>query len=128
MDKNGSFREESNFVSDLKEHERKALGELRAKLEEAILEDKLLVKEEKKVEEKVEEKEVEKAEEEGEKAQVVEEENQKEEGKEEKVDAFVECKSEANPEVEKVEDSNFGTDVSIWGCPCCPSRGVRARM
>lgn len=126
VEKSGSFREESNFVSDLKEHERKALGELRAKLEEAILEGKLLVKEEVKVLEKVEEKEVEKLKEEGEKAKVNEEEKQ---GKEEEVDAFVEemspeCEKEENPE--KVEESNFGTDVSIWGVPLLPSEGCES--
>lgn len=123
VEKNGSFREESNFVSDLKEHERKALGELRAKLEEAILEDKLLVKEEVKV---VEKKEVEKAEEEGEKAKVVEEEKREVDGGEEKVDAFVGCEKEANPQVEKVEASNFGADVSIWGVPLLPSKGCES--
>lgn len=122
VEKNGSFREESNFVSDLKENERKALADLRAKLEEAILEDKLLVKEE----EKVEDKQVETAEEEGEKAKVVEEEKREEDGEEEKVDAFVECEKEANPEVEKVEESNFGADVSIWGVPLLPSKGCES--
>lgn len=126
VEKNGSFREESNFVSDLKDHERKALGELRAKLEEAILEDKLLGKEEERVVEKVEEKEVMKVEEEGEKVKVVEEEKQEEEGEEEKVDAFVECEKEANPQIKKVEESNFGTDVSIWGVPLLPSKGCES--
>ena len=39
--KNASFREESNFLDDLKESERKALAELRDKVEAAILEGKL---------------------------------------------------------------------------------------
>ncbi|XP_010926887.1 patellin-4 [Elaeis guineensis] len=57
MERSSSFREESNFLSDLKESERKALIELRAKVEEAILENKLFKKEEKKAEEKEEVKE-----------------------------------------------------------------------
>ncbi|CAL9761453.1 unnamed protein product [Musa acuminata subsp. burmannicoides] len=43
VEKCSSFREESNFLSDLKEAEKKALIELRAKVEEAILEGKLLL-------------------------------------------------------------------------------------
>ncbi|XP_051198490.1 patellin-4 [Lolium perenne] len=39
--KNTSFREESNRLGDLKDGERKALAELRAKVEEAIVEGKL---------------------------------------------------------------------------------------
>ncbi|RWW79613.1 hypothetical protein BHE74_00012088 [Ensete ventricosum] len=42
VEKCSSFREESNFLSDLKEAEKKALIELRAKVEEAIFEGKLL--------------------------------------------------------------------------------------
>ncbi|KAL8512857.1 hypothetical protein ACS0TY_019120 [Phlomoides rotata] len=37
VEKSASYREESNFLSDLKEHERKALNELKTKLEDAIL-------------------------------------------------------------------------------------------
>ncbi|BAS72725.1 Os01g0561900 [Oryza sativa Japonica Group] len=41
VSKNVSFREESNFLDNLKDGERKALAELRAKVEEAIVEGKL---------------------------------------------------------------------------------------
>ncbi|GAV73505.1 CRAL_TRIO domain-containing protein/CRAL_TRIO_N domain-containing protein [Cephalotus follicularis] len=44
IEKTTSFREESNFLSELKEHEKKAFFELRSKIEEAILGDKLLKK------------------------------------------------------------------------------------
>lgn len=77
VEKTPSFKEESNFVSDLKDHEKKALSDFKAKLEEAILGNNLFKKEEAKVEEVVvvetkekeevvecvEEKEVEKVEE-----------------------------------------------------------------
>ncbi|KAL8089054.1 hypothetical protein AgCh_038715 [Apium graveolens] len=56
VEKTSSFKEESNFVSDLKDHEKKALTDLKAKLEEAILGNTLYKKEEVKVEEVVEEK------------------------------------------------------------------------
>lgn len=52
VEKSFSFKEESNLLSDLKENERKALLELKAKVEEAILENKLFKKEEEKVEKK----------------------------------------------------------------------------
>ncbi|KAJ0980772.1 hypothetical protein J5N97_009027 [Dioscorea zingiberensis] len=52
VEKNGSFREESNSFSDLKEHEKKALAELREKIENAILENKIFKKEEEGVEER----------------------------------------------------------------------------
>lgn len=45
VEKSSSFKEESNFTSDLKASERKALGELKSKLEEAILGNNLLRKE-----------------------------------------------------------------------------------
>ncbi|KAK7329650.1 hypothetical protein VNO77_23822 [Canavalia gladiata] len=46
VEKSSSYKEESNFLSDLKEFERKALGELKSKLEEAILGNSLFEKEE----------------------------------------------------------------------------------
>ncbi|XP_042482151.1 patellin-4-like [Macadamia integrifolia] len=81
ISKNSSFREESNFLSDLKEHEKKALIELRSKLEEAILKNKFFKKEEpKKEEKKADEKPVEESKEEEKPA---EEEAKREEKKEE---------------------------------------------
>lgn len=41
IEKIPSFKEESNILSDLKEHEKKALIELKVKIEEAIVENKL---------------------------------------------------------------------------------------
>ena len=45
VEKSSSYREESNFLSDLKDNENKALIELRSKLEEAILGNNLFKKE-----------------------------------------------------------------------------------
>lgn len=108
VEKSNSFKEESNFFSDLKDHEKKALNELKSKLEEAILGNNLLKKDEIKVveeekskveeEEKTEEKqstpikeEVEKVEEpkkegdeEVKEAEKVEEKEKPQEGEEEK--------------------------------------------
>ncbi|CAJ1963038.1 unnamed protein product [Sphenostylis stenocarpa] len=50
VEKSSSYKEESNFLSDLKEFERKALNEFKAKLEEAILGNTLFEKEEPKKE------------------------------------------------------------------------------
>ena len=44
VEKSSSYREESNFPSDLKEFEKKALNDLKSKLEEAILGNKLFKK------------------------------------------------------------------------------------
>ncbi|KAK1356582.1 Patellin [Heracleum sosnowskyi] len=76
VDKTSSFKEESNFVSDLKDHEKKALTDFKAKLEQAILGNSLFKKEEVKVEQVVEEK----------KEQVVEEVKEKEVEDKEKVE------------------------------------------
>lgn len=46
VEKSSSYKEESNFLSDLKEFEKKALSELKSKLEEAILGNTLFEKEE----------------------------------------------------------------------------------
>ncbi|WCJ37061.1 Sec14p-like phosphatidylinositol transfer family protein [Euphorbia peplus] len=43
IEKTSSFKEETNLSSDLKENEMKALNELRSKLEEAILQNKLFL-------------------------------------------------------------------------------------
>jgi hypothetical protein len=47
VEKAASFREESNFLSDLKENERKALFDLRTRIEEAISTKTLFVEKEK---------------------------------------------------------------------------------
>lgn len=46
VEKSSSYKEESNFLSDLKEFEKKALNDLKSKLEEAISENTLFEKEE----------------------------------------------------------------------------------
>ncbi|XP_061339737.1 patellin-4 [Gastrolobium bilobum] len=56
VEKSSSYKEESNFLSDLKEFERKALNELKSKLEEAILENTLFEKEKKEASTVAEEK------------------------------------------------------------------------
>ncbi|PUZ59546.1 hypothetical protein GQ55_4G051300 [Panicum hallii var. hallii] len=84
--KNASFREESNFLDDLKESERKALAELRDKVEAAILEGKLFD------DGKPEVKEKEEAKKKAEKA--TEEKKEEEEGKKEPED--VEKKEEGD--------------------------------
>ncbi|GAV65615.1 CRAL_TRIO domain-containing protein/CRAL_TRIO_N domain-containing protein [Cephalotus follicularis] len=44
LEKSSSYKEESNFLSDLKEYERRALNEFKSKLEEAILANTLFTK------------------------------------------------------------------------------------
>ncbi|KAK6123824.1 hypothetical protein DH2020_042425 [Rehmannia glutinosa] len=116
VEKSSSYREEINFLSDLKEHEKKALIELKTKLEDAIIGNTLFKKEEKKEapaknpsnedEKKAEEKEAEIKEE-------CEEENKTAElNTEQKED----LKPETNIEV-------VDKDISIWGVPLLPSKG-----
>jgi hypothetical protein len=96
VSKNASFREESNFLADLKESERKVLAELRDKVEAAIVEGKLFddgKPEEKKKAEAAVEKEV-----------------KEEAGTEEKKEE-VESKEEAKAEEKAEEEDKTATDA-----------------
>ncbi|CAL5039913.1 unnamed protein product [Urochloa decumbens] len=156
VSKNASFREESNFLDDLKECERKALAELRDKVEAAIVEGKLLddgkpeVKKEeakKKAEkapvEKEEEEEVKKepeAEEkkgedaEAEDKQEEEESKEEEEGKKEEEEAKEEeagdgekvAAAAAAEEEKPVAAAVVDKDIALWGVPLLPSKGDEA--
>ncbi|TMX01676.1 hypothetical protein EJD97_023934 [Solanum chilense] len=93
IEKSSSYREESNFLSDLKENEKKALNELKSIVEEAIVGNTLFKKEETS------------------KSLV-------EEGKnEENPDANIEEK-EGDLDVVEVD-----REISIWGVPILPSKG-----
>ncbi|XP_073301847.1 patellin-4-like [Primulina huaijiensis] len=119
VEKISSYREESNLPSDLKQHERKALNELKSKLEEAISGNTFFNKEgEKKVSDKPAEEELqEKERPAGESKEGCEEEkNNGDEGTEEKpIECAKTLESDANIEEEK--------DISIWGVPLLPSKG-----
>ncbi|KAJ3679332.1 hypothetical protein LUZ60_017343 [Juncus effusus] len=95
VEKSVSFKEESNFLSDLKENERKALFDLRAYIEEAIV-SKTLFKETKG------------------------EEGQKEEGGEE--EKGVRCENEEEEKNEKDQESSIDEEISLWGVPLLPSK------
>ncbi|XP_051128294.1 patellin-4 [Andrographis paniculata] len=131
VEKSSSYREESNCLSDLREYERKALNDLKAKLEEAILGNTLFRKEdEKKPNEEEKEKEKEK-----EKDCVKEGEDEKkaECGDDKKPEEENQNKgSEEEPETAKEEESEqpkakpepeIDRDVSIWGVPLLPTKG-----
>ncbi|KAK6263582.1 hypothetical protein QUC31_011698 [Theobroma cacao] len=133
VEKSSSYREESNFLSDLKEFEKKALSELKSKLEEAILGNSLLRKQEPEKDEKPseekEEKEKEVADEKekeeeakgGEEGEsLVGEEEAKPEGGEEKT--AQECERKKSEE----EGIEINKDVSIWGVPLLPCKGGEA--
>jgi hypothetical protein len=118
--KSSSYKEESNFLTDLKEFERKALNELKAKLEEAILGNNLYKKEHpKKTEEKpvAEEKEAK----EGEESEKPVEEAA--ENKEEVKDDEGDKKEKEALECEE-EKKGVDTDISLWGVPLLPSKGA----
>ncbi|XP_018492146.1 patellin-4 [Raphanus sativus] len=119
VEKSSSFKEESDFFSDLKESEKKALSDLKTKLEEAIVENTLfkkkkespvkVVEKKKEVEEKKSEPVVSEEEAKAETAEaVVAEESSKEEAKtdavmteEVKTDAVVTEEAKAEAVVEK---------------------------
>ncbi|OAY31598.1 patellin-4 [Manihot esculenta] len=121
VQKSSSYKEESNFLSDLKEFEKKALNELKSKLEEAILGNNLFKKDEPKKKEK--EKSVNK--EETEKEQEAKEGEGSEKQVQEESEKNEECEEEKKPEV-AVEENGEGIDkdISIWGIPLLPSKGA----
>lgn len=137
VEKSSSYKEESNFLSDLKESEKKALAELKAKVEEAILENSIFKKEEEKAAKKEEAKPAEGTKEVKEEPGKDAEAEVKQEGEEkEKADAEKEKPSQVDEEKpasdaeknksdvvveEEVEEIN--KDISIWGVPLLPSKG-----
>lgn len=108
IEKSSSYREESNFLSDLKENEKKALNELKSKVEEAILGNTLFKQEETK---KSPEKSGE--EEEGKNEENSDTNSGDIEGKEEEKE-----KEEGDLDVVEVDK-----EISIWGVPLLPSKG-----
>ena len=113
IDKSSSYKEESNHLSDLKEFEKKALAELKSKLEEAILGNNLFkedepIKKEKETEQPI--KETEQSIEETEKS--IEETEQKPE--------------EKNNEEQTQKINEEIMEVSLWGVPLLPSKGTEA--
>ncbi|KAK4347392.1 hypothetical protein RND71_033731 [Anisodus tanguticus] len=122
IEKSSSYREESNFLSDLKENEKKALNELKSKVEEAILGNTLFKKEEtntKKSPEKgdgEEKKDVEVKVD----CQVGEEEGKNEENPDTNVGNSEEKEKEEG-DLDVVDEVD--KEISIWGVPLLPSKG-----
>ncbi|XP_027184809.1 patellin-4 [Coffea eugenioides] len=136
VEKSSSYREESNFPSDLKEFEKKALNDLKSKLEEAILGNKLFKKEvakeapkvSPKKEGEVKKEETEEAAKEGEeKVEEKKDGKEEEEGDEEKkTEENTEEKSDEKngEESEKADvDVEVDKDIFIWGVPLLASKG-----
>lgn len=103
IEKSSSYREESNFLSDLKENEKKALNELKSKVEEAILGNTLFKKDETK------------------KSPEGEGEGKNEENPDTK-GGSVEGKEEEKKNEEEGDDE-VDKEISIWGVPLLPSKG-----
>ncbi|XP_057812240.1 patellin-4 isoform X2 [Salvia miltiorrhiza] len=119
VEKSSSYREESNFLSDLKEHEKKALNDLKTKLEEAILGNAIFKKKET-PKKPAEEKPAEASEEVAEKKEECggDEAPKPTEVCEEEIAKKEECEA-----VEKCEAEAVDEDISIWGVPLLPSKG-----
>lgn len=142
VEKSSSFKEESNFLSDLKENEKKALIELKAKLEEAILEGKLFKQEEPKPAKKEEVKPSEEGKgeekertpvEEGEKEKPNAENVEATEGGEEKEKPPHEGEEDEKPEEKEKSDVGIGEEaveinkeISLWGVPLLTSKGCES--
>ncbi|KAK2640959.1 hypothetical protein Ddye_022722 [Dipteronia dyeriana] len=133
VEKCSSFKEESNFLSDLKEFERKALNDLKSKLEEAILGNTLFNKPDQKKTEKSttittesEKKETEKPVQEEEEAKPVEEEAKAEEEGEKEKEKTIEESNEAERKEHEEEEEEKGVEidnnVELWGVPLLPSK------
>ncbi|XP_016437182.2 patellin-4-like [Nicotiana tabacum] len=126
MEKSSSYREESNFLSDLKENEKKALNDLKSKLEEAILGNTLFKKEESATKKSPEKSPSGEEEEKKDDENKVEEKVEEEETKnEENCDTNGENKEEKESEEEGADLDVDGVDkvISIWGVPLLPSKG-----
>ncbi|KAG8385177.1 hypothetical protein BUALT_Bualt03G0014800 [Buddleja alternifolia] len=133
VEKSSSYREESNTLSDLKEHEKKALNDFKTKLEEAILGNTLFKKDEKKACAKKPSNEDEKKEEcekVADKKEECEEEKKTNAGPEEKPDECSkpdECakpeETEENEQKQPEEEVVVDKDISIWGVPLLPGKG-----
>lgn len=125
-----SYKEESNFLSDLKEFERKALNEFKAKLEEAILGNNLFNKEEEAIKKnkKVAASGVEEKEKVAEKP--VDEDAKQEEDRNPEEQIAQEVEKEAEKEEEKKEAEGEEKcvevdkdNIALWGVPLLPSKG-----
>ncbi|KAG6534993.1 patellin-4-like [Zingiber officinale] len=137
MEKASSFKEESNFLSDLKESEKKALVELRAAVEEAILENKIFRDEPESSEGKKDE-EKEKAHEEGQKVELDKSAEANHAGEEKSPDLeeksaqiaaseaeeYKEKAGAVKVESETVEEKAIDEEVTLWGVPLLPSKGA----
>ncbi|XP_009768496.1 patellin-4-like [Nicotiana tabacum] len=126
IEKSSSYREESNFLSDLKENEKKALNDLKSKLEEAILGNTLFKKEESATKKSPEKSPSGEEEEKKDDENKVEEKVEEEETKnEENCDTNGENKEEKESEEEGADLDVDGVDkvISIWGVPLLPSKG-----
>uniref|UniRef100_A0A804R2J1 Patellin-4 n=1 Tax=Zea mays TaxID=4577 RepID=A0A804R2J1_MAIZE len=131
--KQASFREESNFLDDLKESERKALAELRDKVEAAIVEGKLFDdgKPEVKEKEEAKKKAAEKKDEQPEAEEKGEEDGKKEAEEESGDDTKQEAKKEEAGEKAAAKEPETAAvvvdkDIALWGVPLLPSKGDEA--
>lgn len=138
VEKSSSYKEESNFLSDLKDFERKALNELKSKLEEAILGNNLYKKAEeepKKEDEKAananakedkEKKETDEKEREGGEAKESQEKPPHQEEEEEEAATSDEKEKQQGDDQKPVdcEVVVVNKEVSLWGVPLLPSNGA----
>ncbi|XP_040985800.1 patellin-4-like [Juglans microcarpa x Juglans regia] len=135
VDRSSSFTDMSNFPSDWKEYEKKALAELRAKVEESINGNHLFkakneqmdlqenAKSLKKVRKEIREKKEEKSEE---NEKLVLEGKEKEDADKNGAKESKESKQDKTHLPIEEENLNVDKDIALWGIPLLPSKGDNA--
>lgn len=116
IEKSSSYKEESNHLSDLKEFERKALIEFKSRLEEAILGNNLIKKDDSPPEI---EKETEQKPEQNEETSPPPQPSPKPAEDDEKTQKTDETSEEKNENKSKMD-----AEISLWGVPLLPNRGA----
>ncbi|KAL0534732.1 hypothetical protein IC582_029025 [Cucumis melo] len=115
IEKSSSYKEESNHLSDLKEFEKRALAELKSKLEEAIIGNNLIKEDEPIKKETETEKPIEET----------EKKSEEEEKKKEESNPSVEQTQKINEEKNTCDEkSDPEKEVFLWGVPLLPSKGT----
>ncbi|CAN1328114.1 PATL4 [Linum perenne] len=135
VEKISSFREETNFVSDLKDLEKKALSEFKSKLEDAIVNNTLFQKKEEKEKEQSAKPEEQSKDNEdaAPAAAAVTESDEQSKDNEDAAAAVTESDSAVHEKEEKIiqEDKTeepaaavaTAAEISLWGVPLLPSKG-----
>ncbi|WCJ24363.1 Sec14p-like phosphatidylinositol transfer family protein [Euphorbia peplus] len=121
VEKSSSYREESNFLSDLKDFERKALTDLKSKLEQAILHNNLFKKPENQDKEKPVKQETDTITNQQDKETIKQEKQEDEATKKEQGEE--ECQKQEEEKEQEQQQQEVNKNISLWGIPLLGSKG-----